>query len=376
MTLAEARAVCDRCRRPASVCYCAHIPTLPTRTQVLLLQHPRERDNAIGTARMAHLALPGSVLRVGVTFDDDTIVRRALAERPAYLLFPGPGALAPSELPDEAITLVVVDGTWWQAKKLVRANPLLQALPRVGLSPSRPSEYQIRRQPAELCVSTIEALAETLTVLERAELDTLRVPFRAMVATQQRFQAEVQSRRHQKPRAPRPSRRERLRDKLAALWPRLVVIQGDANGWARTDRDRQPSEMIAWRAVRLADGTTFGCIVAPRRPLAPLTVQHTGLSEETMAAGIGAEEWRARWDAFTRPDDVVVHWGRYYVELAEQTIALPTERLDARVALTEMLRGRVTDAADAASKLGLDLVGHAERAQARLDALCAVLRAI
>jgi DTW domain-containing protein YfiP len=60
------RAICARCRRPESVCYCAHLVSLPTRTRVLLLQHPRERHVPIGTARLAHLCLPGSELSLGV----------------------------------------------------------------------------------------------------------------------------------------------------------------------------------------------------------------------------------------------------------------------------------------------------------------------
>src|SRR5262245_58923987 len=107
------RPVCGRCRRPLPACYCNHIPCLPTRTRVLLLQHPREHRTPIGTARMAHLALPGSTLRVGLDFASDPVVRAALdGPRPAYLVFPGPGAADVASLPhDVEATLVVVDGT-------------------------------------------------------------------------------------------------------------------------------------------------------------------------------------------------------------------------------------------------------------------------
>nr|MDQ3300003.1 DTW domain-containing protein [Myxococcota bacterium] len=47
-----------RCRRPQVVCYCAALPRIDTSTRVVILQHPRERDMAIGTARMASLCLP------------------------------------------------------------------------------------------------------------------------------------------------------------------------------------------------------------------------------------------------------------------------------------------------------------------------------
>ncbi|HWE30412.1 MAG TPA: DTW domain-containing protein, partial [Polyangia bacterium] len=110
MTLPAPRPVCERCRRPTVVCFCAHLPQLPTRTRVLVLQHLRERRVGIGTARMAHLALPGSVMRVGIDFERDAVVQATLAERAArYILFPGPGAVDVRDLdPAQPITLVVV----------------------------------------------------------------------------------------------------------------------------------------------------------------------------------------------------------------------------------------------------------------------------
>jgi DTW domain-containing protein YfiP len=196
------RPCCPRCTRPMSVCYCAHLQTLPTRTRILLLQHPREERMAIGTARMAHLSLPNSQLRVATDFSIDPVVSAALAEpTPPYLLFPGAQAVDVGTLPrDRPITLIVVDGTWWQAGKLLKLNPALAALPRVAFTPRHPSQYLIRRQPAESCVSTIEALAEVLDRLERGPQDPsfarLLDPFHAMIATQQRYMQEVRSQRH------------------------------------------------------------------------------------------------------------------------------------------------------------------------------------
>jgi DTW domain-containing protein YfiP len=108
------RPICDRCRRPDVVCYCRHIHRLPTRTRVLLLQHPRERRVGVGTARMAHLSLPNSVLRVGVDFSADAVVAAALAApEPPCVLYPRPGALDVADLPpDRPVTLIVLDGTW------------------------------------------------------------------------------------------------------------------------------------------------------------------------------------------------------------------------------------------------------------------------
>ena len=50
------RSLCAACRRPDVVCVCAHVHAMPTRTRVLLLQHPKERKVGVGTARIAHLS--------------------------------------------------------------------------------------------------------------------------------------------------------------------------------------------------------------------------------------------------------------------------------------------------------------------------------
>jgi DTW domain-containing protein len=141
---AEPRAICTRCRRPESVCYCRHLCAIETRTRVVLLQHPRESDVAIGTARMAHLCLPNSELHVGVHFDGTEALRRikSASTGPAALLYPGPGAIdVMTHPPAGPVTLVVVDGTWWQARKLLRVNPELAALPRYAFSPPSPSTW-------------------------------------------------------------------------------------------------------------------------------------------------------------------------------------------------------------------------------------------
>ena len=144
----EPRATCAACRRPASVCYCRHVRPVQTATRVVLLQHPRERDVAIGTARMASLCLPNSELHVGVHWRGSAALARALSDpaRPPALLYPGPGAIDVLRHPPSGpVTLVVIDGTWSQAKKVVRENPELAALPRYAFTPPLPSEYRIRQ---------------------------------------------------------------------------------------------------------------------------------------------------------------------------------------------------------------------------------------
>jgi DTW domain-containing protein YfiP len=385
VSLPVTRAVCARCRRPEVVCYCAQLPQLPTRTRVVVLQHPRERRVGIGTARMAQLALPNSFLRVGINFADDPVVNAVLAESsPTYLLFPGPDARDVRELSlAQPITLVVVDGTWSQARTLVRVNPALAALPRIAFTPRQRSAYdRIRREPADFCVSTIEALTEVLNALEPdgEPFDPLLVPFHAMVERQERFASEVASSRHQRRvRAPRP-RGPTLAMRLAADWSRLVCIQGEANGWPARDPARHEPEIVHFVACRPATGERYEAVVAPRHPLAPLTPRHIELPRERLAAGGSVESWQRSWQAFCPPDSVVVQWGSFYTSLATaEGLTLPTRRIDLRGELTQSslrLRGGTLEDCAAALKLSIAPLGLDGRGGRRLAALVSLLHAL
>ena len=315
------RAVCARCRRPESVCYCRHLTSQVTRTRVVLLQHPRERDVAIGTARMASLCLPNAELHVGVRWEGSLELARALDDpaRPAVLLYPGEGAIDVVQHPPAGpVTLVVVDGTWWQTKKVVRENPLLAALPRYAFTPPSPSEYRIRKEPDASYVSTIEALVHVLGVLEGdpERFRALLAPFRAMIDTQiaceKRLDGGRVRRKKRIPRTPHVPRgfRDRVDD--------LVCVVGEANAWPYCSVERDtayPDEMVQWVARRLKTGETFDFVIAPRNPLAPKTSSYVGLSPDLLAAGGTLAELHERWHAFVRESDVVCSWGRYATAL-------------------------------------------------------------
>ena len=335
----------------------------------------------IGTAFMAHLALPGSELRVGIDFARDAVVTAAVAARePPYLLFPGPGALDVRALPPGRLhTLLVLDGTWSQARTLLHANPALAALPRVAFAPRSPSDYRIRRQPADFCVSTIEALAEVLAVLEPdgARFERLLDPFRAMVTRQEWFETEVRSNRHlsRKLRFPAVARRPSLAVRLAREWPRLVCMQGEANAWPIEDAERHPPETVHFVACRPSTGELYEAVIAPRKPLVASTPAYLEVSAERLLAGVSVAEWLRSWQAFARETDLLVHWGRFHVGLAQsEGLALPAEVIDLRSALGAQRTGSLEEtAARYATSLTIDLPGRAGR---RLAALANLVRAL
>lgn len=346
--------MCERCTRPARVCVCAHVTPIETRTRVVLLQHPREADVPIGTAKLAELGLTNSSRFVGVDFASDPEASAALddPEAPAILLYPSPDARPLSDIPrGSRVTLVVVDGTWWQAQKLLKLNPLLQKLPHYSLSPSTPSRYRIRREPAEHCVSTIEAVARALAELEANPDEMARVlaPFDAMVEHQLAF-ASVRSRRHAEKR-PRP---ERAPPSLAAISARrgdLVLAYGEANAWPKGTPLGATPEMVHFAAERLASGERFEAFVRPRLPMSPSFEHHTGLAARRALEGETIEAFRERLGAFLRPNDLFVTWGHYAVEvLRAGGVELPPH-VDLRRAARDHLKQSPGDVEACAARL-------------------------
>jgi len=177
------RPQCSRCLRPTTHCLCALIPRLDSRTRVLLLQHPSEVNHALNTARLAALGLVNAQLVVGEVFEE----LPALLNPPGYqarLLFPDENAqpLQAYTPSDEPLLLVVPDGTWRKARKLLHLNPLLAALPRVTLAQGAVSRYRLRKAPGPGALSTVEAIVQALQVLEApTSFEPLLKPFEALI---------------------------------------------------------------------------------------------------------------------------------------------------------------------------------------------------
>lgn len=194
----KAEADCPKCYKATSLCICQSIRPVKTKLHVLILQHPQEPDKELGSARIANLALENSTLTVGLSWPNlskalgrpathgnwGVLYLGSKSERQAVkhnssdrlIIMTKPGKVAgASHVPMDGI--VVLDGTWAQAKTMWWRNPWLLKLRRLILNPSRPSLYgRLRKEPRRECLSTIESIAEALEALgEDARIaDTLR----------------------------------------------------------------------------------------------------------------------------------------------------------------------------------------------------------
>jgi DTW domain-containing protein YfiP len=182
----EPREMCWRCFWPRSLCWCPSLAPMPTRTRWVILMHPKEfkRERA-ATGRLTRLCLEDAEIRVGIGFDGDAGLRAILRDpgNRVVLLAPGPGALdlsregaLPLDPGGRRLVLLLLDGTWSLARKMLRESPCLQVLPRAMFGSPPRSRFVIKRQPRPDCLSTLEAVHEALLALERAGLDRYPLP--------------------------------------------------------------------------------------------------------------------------------------------------------------------------------------------------------
>jgi DTW domain-containing protein YfiP len=375
-TAAQPRSTCLRCFRPEGYCYCDRIVPVQTGTKLVFLQHPREARVAVGTARMAHLGLPGSELYEGVSFEEHPRLRELCAEPGTWLLFPGEGAHAPSTLaPGTVGKLIVIDGTWPQARKLLRMNPSLATLPRLGLVPRRPGNYRIRKEPAADCLATIEAVVELLGVLENdpARFDAMLAAFEWMVDRQLEEVAKRDGTgrtKRARQRAPKPE------DALFDAPGRVVLLHAEVNAHARGSDAEGTPELVHLVARRLEGAEVFESVMAPRRPLAPSAPFHLGLDAARLLDGESVEVARARWDAFLRPDDVLCTWGPFPVAKLDEESFAHAETVDLRWVMARRTKGKPGSPVEAATRAGGAPSQEAARAQRVVADLMQVAKAL
>ena len=169
------------------------VERIDNRLFVLVLQHPQEKREAIGTAAASCAALRRAALVIGLSWSNLT---RALG-RPAdpkrwAVLYLGSARPAAFGLEREVIALdrrgkpaadqqaavrglegvVLLDGSWSEAKTLWWRNPWLLKLQRLVLNPPRPSRFgQVRREPRRAALSTLEAAALLLKNVDGPETE-------------------------------------------------------------------------------------------------------------------------------------------------------------------------------------------------------------
>ena len=143
--------------------------------------HPKEyKQVKSGTGRFTHLCLTNSEIIMGSSFNAHPRVL-ALVNDPEnfpVLLYPCNDAINISDTgiaknfpQGKQLVVFLIDASWILARRMFNRNHILMGLPRIMFVPEHKSRYIIKRQPHEICLSTLEATHELLLSLEKAGLD-------------------------------------------------------------------------------------------------------------------------------------------------------------------------------------------------------------
>jgi hypothetical protein len=205
---------CSRCQKPKPLCICDSVTPIDSRIALLILQHPQEQDRALGTARLTARHFATAVVKVGLSWPSlAKALGRPVADPSRWaVLYLGSAKVADLDTkadivaidrkgqvePDQRDILrdiegvVLLDGTWSQAKALWWRNPWMLKCQRVILGPKRPSRYgELRREPRRDGLSTIEAAGMLLAALEKRPdiAETLNASFELMLSRFRQVQA-------------------------------------------------------------------------------------------------------------------------------------------------------------------------------------------
>lgn len=164
---------CPRCKINLKLCFCPEIKNHDTNTRISIVMHHRERVLTSNTANLAKMALEKCDIFYRGQLDKPFKIEdlNIQEDEVVIYLFPHEGAVDLDEAflekyKDKKFHLVVPDGSWNQAVKFHRREKGLSEIMCVSLPPGRPGRYRLRKSNHENKLSTFEAIARALGILE------------------------------------------------------------------------------------------------------------------------------------------------------------------------------------------------------------------
>ena len=201
------RETCVVCKRIPRLCVCKVCREklfdagtdgrkLHTNTFVTILQDSFEHRRKLGSAVIAEQCLQNcNIVWHHCDGENATLVPRVQASSTQHklaVLYPASDAIPLSAMSEQHsnLHLIVLDSTWYKAKKMYGRIPWIKDIPTVKLSENvidrRPSGYKFRKQPDVNSLSTAECIGEAIMEIEGNDLvnDVIRSAFEKSVDLQ------------------------------------------------------------------------------------------------------------------------------------------------------------------------------------------------
>jgi len=186
---------------------CEHFEQIQTQTKFVVLMHPKEfKKVKNNTGHFTHKSLPNSELFIGIDFSDHKRINAIIDSHDSYVLFPSQNALDLSEVSprksEKNIAIFLIDSTWACTKKMFTLSKNLQSLKHMSFTTDKTSGYEIKVQPQENYLSTIESTLVVLELLNHWKIEDIKEkqfdgflrPFEAMIEYQKELIANPKSR--------------------------------------------------------------------------------------------------------------------------------------------------------------------------------------
>ena len=167
---------CLRCGLNPTLCICYLIPTLNLVTRILLVVHTKELKRTTNSGRLALEALTNSSLKIrGIIGENLDLTPDLTTSYQSLLFYPSEDA---RELNSDfmktikkPVQLIVPDGNWRQASKVATRHRELKDIPRVKITTPNTARHHLRAESTEYGMSTLEAIAKALGVIEGPEAE-------------------------------------------------------------------------------------------------------------------------------------------------------------------------------------------------------------
>ena len=151
---------CPRCGKPLPLCICDSVKPVESRLSLLILQHPQEQDRALGTAQLTAMHFKDAVVKIGLSWPSLSKALGRKVDDPSRwaVLYLGSAKVADLDTEAEIVAInrkgeiephqrailsdiegvVLLDGTWSQAKALWWRNAWMLKCQRIILGSQTP----------------------------------------------------------------------------------------------------------------------------------------------------------------------------------------------------------------------------------------------
>lgn len=210
------RSVCNHCQYSQQTCICDAIEAVKNNLKIIILQHPSEVKASKNTARLVSLALTNCEIYIGECDEDFPFLSDFPTDSTA-VLYPDEDAIVLDDKvkfsdhttgnnnegtsenkgevnnypsPFSISHLIVIDGTWKKAFKIIQLTPKLNHFQKVSFKNLPTNRYVIRKALRPDSLSTLEAIAYSLKLLENQPTAPLHKLLNAFIEKQTQFMPE------------------------------------------------------------------------------------------------------------------------------------------------------------------------------------------